>query len=500
MLRRREAGFNQVPAALIQRFGEGEHKGIGDVASGGQTIFLAPDMPVTYGEVVALGDYFGDWQTLHSLAKRPGIKQGTRGEVWFAVLAKIRADATGQDEDRVEADGLGKVFDQTAVAAVKARFMALAVNNIAHFPNPKRGDAGRSQADKSADFKAMGAGASYRENHVTALTVAAAIGQTRRKKLVPHPGNNQGRDALNDALMLEAFGGHFLTDSFSAGHQQTERASVKEYWDGKIPKFGSNFQNWLAQAIVMHLRKKGGAARVVTPQWARDKIAFPSVQAAMAKIPRLSFGDVVSDALHGYFNTYGVEVDVGGRGITLVGDSHLLTKGPARHVTDESRDTFNAAAAAVKAGITEVYQAAEMGSQGEDPAGVAEKIVKAGGGLFAAEKLLPKLTPDASVVDPRHKSLEWRLPSYKNLFDDKRLAEGFEISLKKYAGMVEGSLSGLSADQMDAVKEVLSKPLLAGIDSIKDLFDQVINYTPISGGGLDPDLLEDLSDLRSGKF
>jgi hypothetical protein len=28
-----------------------------------------------------------------------------------------------------------------------------------------------------------------------------------------------------------------------------------------------------------------------------------------------------------------------------------------------------------------------------------------------------------------------------------------------------------------------SKPLLAGLDSIKKLFDDVIDYTPISGGG-----------------
>jgi hypothetical protein len=485
----------------IQRFGEGEHKGIGDVASRGQTIFLAPDMPVTYGEVVALaGDYFGDWQTLYQLAKKPGITEGTRGEVWYAVLVKIRADFEGQDEKQAESQGLGKVFDKTAVAAVNARFMALAVNNIAHFPNPKRGDAGRSQAERSADFKTMGAGASYRSNHVAALTMAAAIGQKRRKALSPHPGNNQGRDALNDALMLEAFGGHFLTDSFSAGHQQTERASVKEYWDLKIPQFGSNFQSWLAQSIVMYLRKKGGAARAVTPQWARDRIAMPSVQAAMAKIPKLSFGDVVSDALHAYFNKYGAEVEVNGRKITLVGDSRLLSKGPQRHVTDESRDTFDAAAAAVRAGIEEVYQAAEMGRQGEDPERVAVKIFNAGSGLFAAEKLLPKLTPNASVVDPRHKSLDWQLTSYQDFFDDPRFAEGFDISLKKYAGMVSGSLAGLPADQMEAVEEVLSKPLRAGGKSIRKLFDQVIDYKPISGGGVDPDLLPDLSDLRSGKY
>src|SRR4030095_1057753 len=211
-LLRRDAVLDGMPS--IQRFGEGEHKSIGDIASRGQTIFRAPDMPVTYGEIVALGDFFGDWQSLYQLAKKPGISAGTRGEVWYAVLVQIRADLEGRGEKQAESQGLGKVFDKTAMAAVTARFQALAVTNISHFPNPKRGDAGRSQADKSADFKTMGAGASYRSNHVAALTMAAAIGQRHRKTLSPHPGNNQGRDTLNDALMLEAFGGHFLTDAF----------------------------------------------------------------------------------------------------------------------------------------------------------------------------------------------------------------------------------------------------------------------------------------------
>ena len=93
-----------------------------------------------------------------------------------------------------------------------------------------------------------------------------------------------------------------------------------------------------------------------------------------------------------------------------------------------------------------------------------------------------------------------QLTSYQDFFDDRRFAEGFDISLKKYAGMVSGSLAGLPADQMEAVEEVLSKPLRAGGKSIRKLFDQVIDYKPISGGGVDPDLLPDLSDLRSGKY
>jgi hypothetical protein len=505
----------------IQRFDEGEHKAIGDVASGGQTIFLAPGMPVTYGEVVSLaGDYFGDWQTLYRLAGKPGITEGTRGEVWYAVLVKIRTNAEGTDEKQAEAGGLGKFFDEKAKAAVKARFLSLAAHNIAHFPNPKKGDAGRTQEEKSTDFKTMGAGASYRANHATALTLAAAVGQAHAHKTMKAqshaPGTVHGPDTLNDALMLEAFGDHFLTDSFSAGHQQTERASVQEYWNSKVPDFWGKFQGWLADAIVLQARKTGVAPRGVTPQFERELSVLPNLLKAMSKLPKLGFGDVVSDVIHDYFNKNGTEVEVAGRQITLVGDKHLLTAAvpnsslPAkkrefqpkddqlRHVTDKSKDTFDAAAAAVSAGIAEVYHAAELGQQGEDPQMVPEKILNAGGGTFAAEKLLPKLKPDTVVKDPRLKALNWERASAEDLFSDSRMVEGFVMSMEKYAGMVSDALSDLSKEQIGLVNVALTWRMLGGKKTVIPLLRDILKHTtPISGGGFDPDMIRDINDLRA---
>jgi hypothetical protein len=504
----------------VQRFDEGEHKAIGDAAAGGRTIFLAPGMPVTYGEVVSLaGDYFGDWPTLRNLAKHEGITEGTRGEVWYAVLVKVRTNAEGTDEKKAEADGLGKFFDRKAKDAVNARFMSLAVNNIAHFPNPKKGDAARPQAVKDAGAQAIGGGASYRSNHANALLVAAAIGADRPKPPTPHAhqfGAGQGTDHLNDALMLEAFADHFLTDAFSSGHQQTERASIKEYWDQKLPNFSNNFQNWLAQAIVLQVRKKNRIAAAITPQWVRDKIALPSVLLAMAKIPKLSFGDVVSDIIHDYFNQHGAEAEVAGRRINLVGDKHLLTKAvphaslsakeqefqpkddQVRHVTDQSKDTFDAATLAVKAGIAEVHEAHALGQKGEDPQRVPDKILQAGGGAFAAEQLMPKLTPDAAVQDAKLKAINWQLNSYKEILADSRMLEGLSLSMEKYSDMVADSLSSLPPDQMEAVTVALTWRLKGGAESVKSLVNEVINYAPLSAGGVDPDLLPEIVEVKHG--
>jgi hypothetical protein len=500
---------------LVQRFEEGEHKGIGDAATGQRTIFLAPDLPVSYGDIVALaGDYFGDWATLRRLANTQGITEGTRGEVWYAVLVRIRANSEGAKPAAVEKQGMGKFFDEKAKAAVLARYNTLAAHNIAHFPNPQRGDAARSQMVKDAGPGAHGAGASYRQNHATALLIAAAIGQSKAGARRPHArqfGAGEGNDQLNDALLIEAFADHFLTDAFSAGHQQTERASIKEYWDARIPNFWKNFQIWLADQLVLHAR----AGARLAPQWAREQISLPKVGEAVVKIPPLGFGDIVSGAIHAYYNRYGAQADVAGRRITLVGDANLLTKAvpnaslpekerefqpkddQLRHVTDKSKDTFDAATAAVKAGIAEVYEAYDLGRQGEDPESVPDKILRARSGAFAAEHLLPLLASDATVTDPRQRSINPYLGSYADVLADARLAEGLVISLNSYADVVSDSLAGLGASEADAVNAVLIFRMKGDERSVVRLLREVISWTPLSGGGFNPDLLPDLNDVRT---
>lgn len=500
---------------VVQRFDEGEHKSIGDVATGQRTVFLAPDMPVTFGDLVSLGgDYFGDWQTIVRLANTPGISKGTRGEVWYALLVKIRANLEGQDATRAEQQGLGRIFDQSAKEAVETRFKLLAVNNIPHFPNPVTGDEKLPQSVKDAGPGATGGGASYRAAHVQALTVAAAIGQAKHSTgpIQPRSSTTGHGDGLDGALIIEAFGDHFLTDSFSAGHQQTPRASVQAYWNAKVPTFWSQFKRWLAAELTLQLRRapqslttKIGSHLNLT--FVADEIALPQVEAAFEKMPRLGFGDLVSGALHDYFNTFGAVVDVGNQRITLVGDGRLLTGrgvgqgGLPKHVTDDGRDTFNAAAAAVQAGIAEIYAAADLGRQGIDPLEVPAKILQAGGGQFAAESLMPVLAPDQEVSDDRQKSINWALPDYPALFADPRIATGLSLALGKYADLVQENLGDLSTEQKAAVNEVLSVRMKGGPDSVVRLLRDVITFKPlITEGGFDPRLLDELrqgiSDIK----
>ncbi len=139
-----------------------------------------------------------------------------------------------------------------------------------------------------------------------------------------------------------------------------------------------------------------------------------------------------------------------------------------------------------------------MGRAGADPEQVPMKILEAGGGLFAAEQLLPTLAPDASVADPRQRSLTWKRPSYLDVLADARLAEGLTISIDKYANQV-GSLSGLSKEQMDAVMVVLIVRRKGGRASVVRLIKEVIEYTRIqTDAGFNPYRLQELGDFRRG--
>jgi hypothetical protein len=165
-------------------------------------------------------------------------------------------------------------------------------------------------------------------------------------------------------------------------------------------------------------------------------------------------------------------------------------------VTKESRPTFDAATAAVKAGIAEVYRAYELGRQGEDPERVPEMILKEGKGTLAAEKLMPRLAPDAEVSQSDQKALKWEVGSLEDLIKDPRMLEGLSLSLKDYAGTVKSSLSGLSKENMEAVETVLIEPMREGDQKVAELLRHVLEWKPVRGGGFDPGLLNDLNEMR----
>jgi hypothetical protein len=175
------------PVLRLQRYESGEHAQMGARPHEKEKVFDINGVAVTYGEMIALGDFYPD---INDVYKAP--KEELEGLV--KLIQQDKAAATG------ESDAAGKptewVSNEQWEAATKGRkhkfwrppdYVDLASKNDTHFAveNKKQ----------------------WVHYHVKAL------------------GLSQNGD-LEKALATNAFGDHYLTDAFSAGHL-IEKAKVR---------------------------------------------------------------------------------------------------------------------------------------------------------------------------------------------------------------------------------------------------------------------------------
>jgi outer membrane protein OmpA-like peptidoglycan-associated protein len=180
-------GNGAVTRALsVQRFAGPEHEQLGDAT--GATIDLGGGIVLTWGEVVAIaGDEYGSVDELRQDLAAPGGPARLRG--------------------RLEHDGVhGPIPAALPAQGDKStsRYVELAMQNVAHF---------------AAGGTAI---PTWRSYHEQALLLAVTSGMF-------------GTDAeWQQAQLTEAFGQHFLTDSFSAGHVRTPRAAIMAWYQNEF--------------------------------------------------------------------------------------------------------------------------------------------------------------------------------------------------------------------------------------------------------------------------
>jgi hypothetical protein len=434
---------------LLQRFAEREHKLIGDTAWGSaETFELAPGFDISFGDAVALGDYFEDFDAIKRIAEVPGKGVGTQGELRYVLWVDIW--------DRPTKDKMGVWYDRYAVFHRQQLNKFYDQRNIGHFPNPVEGDTERSRLDvdirRTKDGGApAGAGAVYRRIHQEALTKAYEAGRAGKKP--------------DEAMLTDGFACHFLTDAFSAGHAKTARKTVKEYWNGKVPNFDKKMIRWLADEI------EGGkwawyeraGAYIVEGQ----SIHGTALQNLTTKMAGNGFGDMLSLMLHDLSGAHGVKATSGGKAITLVGDSRMLDKQGA--VKPEAQGVFDASTEAVKASIIEVQDAyIAAATKGTDPTTFRTKLQGADG-LYAGERLMP-------VVQGG--------PEVRLNFDsvDALLADGAVNAALVEWGRIRGprfanQIKDFNPKARDVVKRVLIDPLTSGDeDQVRGVLRKIIDY------------------------
>jgi hypothetical protein len=484
------AGPARPSAWRVQRFIEPAHKLIGDTAFGADLLSLG-EVQMTFGDAVALGDYFRSSKQVRDLAAKPGIGRGTRGVLLYVLWVKIHG--------LPKSVRLGQWYDEGAASQAEQLSRLLDSSNISHFPNPRSGDTALDPLQKNQrvgpDGKPFGAAATYRDAHEEAIRIAYVNGTLGR-------GND-------DALLADGFACHFLTDSFSASHLRTPRASIKAHWDAQVPGFRHKLIAWLADQINRQPLSSVGQFDMAKRVFAVT--GFPGFktphatvrEAATEKLSIMlsggdfSFGDVVSLIAHDAEGAAGVEATVGGKRLRLAGDKDLVQGRPVDPLypegqqiysfgqSDAAAGTAQAAVAAVKASLEDIYDAymagrpENLGTPGLGYAGFGglgrtthhedletfKKRVKGSRGLYGAELLMPTAVPDEALpADER--TLSWAQGSVDKLLaaDNARVGRALEAFGHSEATEFEKRLKDMQ-DLLPEHRAVLQRVLIAPLNS-----------------------------------
>jgi len=182
---------------------------------------------------------------------------------------------------------------------------------------------------------------------------------------------------------------------------------------------------------------------------------------------KLTFGDVVSGAVHDYDNKNGVAATVAGIPVKLKGDGHLGEGDEKTYAMD-----------AVRLGFQDVQMAFNAGKARENPLKLVGELMQ--DGLFAAESLLPKPTPDAALAAGDNKAVKWDYPDVDSLLQDPQFGEALKVFAEEKAGELKAIVADLSADKQAAFQAGVIDPLLANpVETLR----AIIFWTPDTGGG-----------------
>jgi hypothetical protein len=450
---------------MVARSSEAEHRAVGDKATGGAAgerwrlpgSRLFAELVLTFGDWVALGDWFEDVSEIKHLI-HPHVKDDTVGQVYYALLVGIRP-TTKEERRQAEQAYMGTLFTEEDKKEAEARFEKLATANVKHFPNPLVGDMALSTAEKarrSEGGKPLGAIAQYHAGHLDAVGYAASGGQLRDEHY------------LGEALAIDGFACHFLTDAFSGSHVRTPRLSIKTYWDAKVPRFRATLLNWLVDEVAFAVDTSPNGVKeflgaVLDPTFhvVRDEAR----KRINRVLPPLGFGDLVSRIVHDWEGAHGTDdhgplVDIAGQRFRTVGDERLLPATTTLRNVDSDRElgavfsdsrrsaaerTFAAEVLAVRTSVGDVRRAFELGKEGKGRSEILNALIGRDG-LFVAERWIPTAVPDAGQPED-DRMPKWDYGTVDQLLADKKIRAGLIEAAKKVAEAFEDTVKGLEVSE-----------------------------------------------------
>ncbi|MEZ4364373.1 MAG: DUF4157 domain-containing protein [Kofleriaceae bacterium] len=455
------SGGGAVQRKVVQKFEENEHKQMGDEGSGNAKIKLSPDLEVSFGDITAMaGDYFESAAQIKALAAKKGDGKnvpGTADEIIFVL--RVHVQHRHSEEESFGAD-LRK--------AVKERFYRMASFNPTHFTNVDVGDEKLTHeqraAKRGADGKPVNNAGSYRENHIAAIKAAAIAGKAGGPR--------------DEAMLSESFASHYLTDAYSSGHVRTNRSAIESWWNARVPMFWTNIHWWMAEQIAKHINANNWRGNLATVDYMWQEARGTIKQQLQDKgIPNMTFGNVISGAVHDVDNADGVMVTIGDEVVKLFGDGKVLDANGK--VQAAGVETGKKAAAGVKASVKDIDDAYAKGKAGMEPDAVVEAL-KLADGLFRAEQLWPKALPDGAAGQGA--SPKWQQPTVDALLAEPTMKKALQRFANNKADTLGAEMKLEEEYKNDALQTGVLARLRGDENKVIATFREIIDYVPDTGG------------------
>jgi hypothetical protein len=348
----------------IQRFASAEHVRLGNEAESGQSVLVTEFGSISYGEMIALGDYFSSVSEIESLAASPDGRAQISYALWKVNPGRPRPAS-----------------NPTAEQEVEDRYNRLAAHNETHFSTGS--SAGNSNREQ------------YVARHREALRTAW------------FQGLNPLVVRRSDWQAQEAFAAHFLTDAFSAGHVRTQRGAIQRYWEGLYPNFRQDLVTTIACYMASYINDRDAVGWLVTVDYLTGQIAERIRAQGGTRLSSFSIGDLISKVLHDADDA-GLDVvsRQGPQGTgpvrwRAVGDEFLFPSTPDAAATK----TALFAETAIRLSFAEGQQAEQAGRDGNPLTPLLDES------SFRALALLPTENPASST----NLSYVWRVPGIAGL-------------------------------------------------------------------------------------
>jgi hypothetical protein len=314
-------------------YNTGEHaRTAGDLFQDQILVGKPPGVLFSYGDLVTMADLFESAQQL------------TEEDAGLLTVIKglIREEVAG-----------GSVSTERWMKATRDRYLPLAERNFRHF-SPNLFFESRKLSRSLLDHNHK---QTWEEHHQRAITAArsAPVDLSRTKT----------SQANNWPLVINAFGDHFLTDAFAAGHvvnkqEIAELFKSRFFANGKLNAEGAGFFDKVAkEAWHGKVAEKFTALETFEPHDAWWNIVdwnpninsasrFATVLKGVAEKAPDKVANLAVKAVHDHYNKVGLEVvnDAGQGPWKLTGDSHMTeetrriietaVRESAAHITDSA--------------------------------------------------------------------------------------------------------------------------------------------------------------------